>query len=402
MPLDGKFAENVLVQVKNGPLDFQPREPFHPLFGAMSKTPLMMEFQLTQEYLGQATSLAYLGTMFRETLDSDTYQKGGGSTVAKAVNGTLYPTPLTAIAGVANIGNDRNWCGHIFAQSNWYAFGRLAWDINLSAESIAEEWARQTFSCKASTVSAIVSMMMSSREIMVNYMTPLGLHHIMGYSHHYGPGPWIKNKQREDWTSVYYHRADAKGIGFDRTAKGSNALAQYHPSVARQFSDSGACPDEYLLWFHHLPWDFKTKSGKTLWEELCFRYYDGAADVNEMRKVWNDVAADVDAERFLQVKSLLAIQYDEACWWRNACLLYFEKISGRRIPSGYERPAKDLAYYESLEFPTRLASVRNGEREGVETTITPSLFPACCNSAGLGIFFLLLSIPAQSIRLLPD
>ena len=230
-PLDGKFKSNVMVQVKNGPIDFQPREPFHPLFGAMPQTPINMEFQLTQEYLGQATNLVYLAPLFKECLDSDTYAKGKGSYVYKVIDGSLENHSLTGMAGVANIGNDRNWCGHPFAQSNWFSFGRLAWDPTLSSESIADEWIRMTYSNQQDVVSALKQVMLASREITVRYMTPLGLHHIMGWDHHYGPGPWIKDKPRADWTSAYYHKADAAGIGFDRTKSGSDALGQYAPEV---------------------------------------------------------------------------------------------------------------------------------------------------------------------------
>ena len=351
MPLDGQFDSNVLVQVKNGPLDFQPREPFSPLFGAMKKTPLMMEFQLTQEYLGQATHLVYLGTLFSEVLQSDTYQKGKGSTVRKAIDGTLHGHELSAIAGVANIGNDRNWCGHQFAQSNWYAYGRMAWNLDASPEDVCREWVAQTFSPDTEILQPITSMMMGSREILVNYMTPLGLHHIMGYNHHYGPGPWVANKQREDWTSVYYHKADSNGIGFNRTPSGSNALSQYHPTVSGRYLDPASCPEEYLLWFHHVPWSFKMKSGKDLWEELCVRYADGTKEVNTLRTTWAGLKDKIDPERFHQVKSLLDIQYIEASWWRDACLVYFEKVSGRKIPTSIPRPGRDLDYFMSLEFP---------------------------------------------------
>jgi alpha-glucuronidase len=347
-PLDGKFEKNVIIQVKNGPLDFQPREPFHPLFGAMQQTPLMMEFQLTQEYLGYATHLAYLGTLFEECLSSDTWQKGKGSTVAKAVDGSLYNHSLSAIAGVANIGNDRNWCGHPFAQSNWYAFGRLAWNPQLKASSIAEEWKQQTF---PDTDASILKMMLGSREAIVKYMTPLGLHHIMGWNHHYGPAPWIKDKQRADWTSVYYHRADSSGIGFDRTSKGSNALEQYAPEVRKQFEDPTTCPDEYLLWFHHLAWDFKMKSGKTLWTELCLQYNLGVNQANEMYNTWLTQKDHVDPEQFEEVKSLLNIQRKEAAWWRDACLSYFQTFSKRPLPEGVPKPEHSLEYYMSLEFP---------------------------------------------------
>jgi alpha-glucuronidase len=348
-PLDGKFEKNVIIQVKNGPLDFQPREPFHPLFGAMEKTPIMMEFQLTQEYLGFATHLVYLGTLFEECLKSDTWQKGKGSTVAKVIDGSMYHHSLSAIAGVTNIGNDRNWCGHPFAQSNWYAFGRLAWNPNTDDEIIADEWMNQTF--PEADRDLVVSIMLRSRETAVKYMTPLGLHHIMGWNHHYGPAPWIRNKQRADWTSVYYHRADSLGIGFDRTTKGSNALEQYAPEVRKQFEDPATCPDEYLLWFHHLPWDYKMKSGKTLWNELCLQYNLGVDQANEMYTTWLKQKGRVNSEQFEEVRSLLNIQRNEAEWWRDACLSYFQTFSKRPLPEGVPKPKHSLEYYMSLEFP---------------------------------------------------
>ena len=350
-PLDGKFDPNVLVQVKNGPIDFQPREPFHPLFGAMPKTPIMMEFQITQEYLGQATQLVYLAPLFKECLDSDTYEKGKGSFVSRVIDGSLEGHKLTGIAGVANIGDDRNWCGHPMAQSNWYAYGRLAWDPDLSSEVIATEWIRSTFSNDPLVVKTLAAMMMASREAAVDYMTPLGLHHIMGYSHHYGPGPWIKDKPRADWTSVYYHKADKEGIGFDRATTGSNALGQYAPEVQEKYGSIDTCPEEYLLWFHHVSWDHVMKSGRTLWDELCYRYYEGADSVAWMQRSWDTLGAKVDSNRFQHVKSLLAIQHNEAVWWRNACVLYFQTFSGREIPEGLEKPDKTLEYYESLQFP---------------------------------------------------
>ena len=350
-PLDGKFRDNVIIQVKNGPLDFQPREPFHPLFGAMKTTPLMMEFQITQEYLGFASHLVYLATLFKETLDSDTYQKGKGSTVARAVDGTLFNHKLSAIAGVTNIGNDRNWCGHPFAQSNWYAYGRLAWNLSLDPRSIATEWASETFTYDQTAIGEITDMMMRSREITVNYMTPLGLHHIMGWSHHYGPAPWIDKKERADWTSVYYHKADKNGIGFDRTQKGSNALEQYAPEVQALYKDVSTCPEEYLLWFHHVPWDYKTRSGRILWDELCYRYSSAADDVQALQTKWLQLKGKVDAQRFEHVNMLLSIQHDEAEWWRDACLTYFQTFSQREFPSFMKKPARTLEHYQSLEFP---------------------------------------------------
>jgi alpha-glucuronidase len=342
LPLDGKFRSNVLVQVKNGAIDFMPREPFHPLFGALPKTPVLMEFQITQEYLGQGTHLVYLAPLFKECLESDTYQKGKGSTVASTLSG---------MAGVSNIGTDINWTGHLFGQANWYALGRLAWNHELSSEGIANEWIRMSFSNDPALVTDLSKMMLSSREILVNYMTPVGLHHIMATGHHYGPGPWVSNLNRPEWNPTYYHRADSMGIGFNRTATGSDALSQYHPEVAKQWKDPATCPEKDLLWFHHLPWTYTMKSGRTLWNELCYRYNLGVDSAGWMQSVWNRQQSKLDATRFEQVKMLLAIQHQEAKWWRDACLLYFQSISGLPIPASYEQPAKPLDYYKSLRFP---------------------------------------------------
>jgi alpha-glucuronidase len=350
-PLDGKFRSNVMVQVKNGPIDFQPREPFHPLFGAMTQTPLMMEFQLTQEYLGQATNLVYEAPMFKEILNSDTYAKGKGSTVAKIVDGSLEGHTLSGMAGVSNVGNDRNWTGHLFAQSNWYTLGRLAWNHELTSEKIAEEWIRQTFSNDKTLMDKVRGIMMTSYEAMVNYMTPLGLNHIMGYSHHYGPAPWWDKAPRADWNPVYFHKADSLGIGFDRTAKGSNALAQYAPEVRRMYENVNTCPEEFLLWFHHVSWKHKMESGRTLWEELCFRYNEGVKGVRGMQAQWASLESMVDRERFEHVKMLLDIQEKEAVWWRDACLLYFQTFSKMPIPAQYEQPAHTLEYYKNMSFP---------------------------------------------------
>ncbi len=351
VPLDGKFRDNVMVQVKNGAIDFQPREPFHPLFGAMPKTPLMMEFQITKEYLGFATHLVYLGPLFEETLKADTRRRGKGSTVAKVIDGSLHGYAITGMAGVANIGADRNWSGSHFDQANWYVYGRMAWNPGLSSRAIAEEWVRMTFSNDAKVVTPIVGMMMGSREAAVDYMTPLGLHHLMGRGHHYGPGPWVAGGPRADWTSVYYHRAGKDGIGFDRTASGSNAVAQYAPTVAREFGDVRRVPEEFLLWFHHVPWDYRTSSGRPLWNELVHRYTRGVDYVHGMRTMWDGLASDIDPERHAQVAAFLAIQEKEAQWWRDASIAYFQTFSQRPLPEGYAPPAHPLEYYESLEFP---------------------------------------------------
>jgi alpha-glucuronidase len=351
VPLDGKFRENVLVQVKNGAIDFQPREPFHPLFGAMPRTPLAMEFQITKEYLGFATHLVYLGTFWEEVLRSDTHRPRKGSTVAKIIDGSVHGYARTAVAGVANIGSDRNWSGSHFDQANWYAFGRLAWNPMSSAEAIAEEWVRMTFSNDPQFVSSAVALMMRSHEAVVDYMTPLGLHHLMGRGHHYGPGPWVEGGPRADWTSVYFHRADEKGIGFDRTRTGSNAVSQYAGPVAAEFGEIKRVPEKFLLWFHHVPWDYRTRSGRTLWDELVYRYTHGVETVREMGAQWQKLAPFVDAERHAQVAAFLKIQEKEAQWWRDACIAYFQTFSKRPLPDGFEPPEHSLEYYKSLEFP---------------------------------------------------
>lgn len=351
VPLDGKFSNNVMVQVKNGAIDFQPREPFHPLFGAMPQTPLMMEFQLTQEYLGFSTHLVYLAPLFRECLDADTYRNGAGSTVAKIIDGSVHQYALTGMAAVANTGNDINWCGHPFAQANWYAFGRLAWDHQLTSQQLAEEWLRMTFSNHPYFIQPITKMMLSSREITVGYMTPLGLHHIMGPNHHYGPAPWINNMPRPDWNCTYYHKADSAGIGFNRTATGSNALGQYAPAAQQHWINPATCSEKWLLWFHHLPWTHTMKSGRNLWEELCYQYYSAADSVKWMQQTWQLVQPYVDQQRHEQVTQLLQIQQQEAVWWRDACLLYFQIFSNRPLQAGYEPPRHTLEYYMKLKFP---------------------------------------------------
>lgn len=350
VPLDGQFRKNVILQVKNGAIDFQPREPFHPLFGQMPKTPIMPEFQITHEYLGQATHLVYSGTLFKECLESDTYAKGRGSTVAKIMDGSLDNHDLTGVAGVANIGSDINWCGHPFLQANWYAFGRLAWNYDLKPEDIADEWLKQTFSTPPQYEMTLKKIMLESRENMVNYMTPLGLHHIMTYGSHYGPAPWVDFASRPDWNCIYYHKADSIGVGFDRTATGSNAVSQYAPSVAAMFSDLKTCPDAYLLWFHHVPWNYKMRSGKTLWDEMCSRYYSGVEAVRATQKTWETMRPYIDTPRFEEVKMLLVVQEKEAVWWRNACLLYFQTYSKMPIPFD-EKPDNTLEYYKGLRFP---------------------------------------------------
>ena len=350
-PLDGKFRNNVMVQVKNGPIDFQPREPISPLFGATEHTPMMMEFQITMEYLGLSTHLVYLGPLYEEVLRTDTWAKGEGSTVAQVVDGSLFNYPISGMAGVSNIGTDRNWTGHIMLQSNWYVFGRMAWNHQLTAREIAEDWIKMTLSNEQSTVDTVLNMMMASREITVNYMTPLGLHHIMAADHHYGPGPWVDIFHRDDWNPVYYHRADKKGLGFDRSVSGVNAIEQYHPELRDLYAKPETTPEEFLLWFHHLPWDFKMKSGNTLWDELVHRYYQGAEDVKAMRKQWQSLNGKIDAHQFHQVDMALGIQEKEALWWRNSCVLYFQTFSKKAIPQGLEKPQGTLEEYKAMQFP---------------------------------------------------
>jgi alpha-glucuronidase len=350
-PLDGKFRDNVLLQVKNGPIDFQPREPFHPLFGAMPKTRVMLEFQITKEYLGFATHLAYLAPMYAEVLGADTFRPRQGATVARVVDGSLDGHALTAMAGVANIGSDRNWCGSQFDQANWYAFGRLAWNHQLTAEAIAREWIAATFSPDPAIVEPILAMMLPSHQAVVDYMTPLGLHHIMGRGHHYGPGPWVTGGSRLDWTSPYYHRADRQGIGFDRTQSGSNAVAQYAPPLARRFANIKTVPEDLLLWFHHVPWDHKLGSGRTLWAEMLFRYGRGITAVDDMIARWAGLADRIDPQRHAEVAAFLAIQREEAQWWRDASVAYWQSINNLPLPDGQAPPPRSLAYYMSLNFP---------------------------------------------------
>ncbi len=351
VPLDGKFLPNVVVQVKNGPIDFMPREPFHPLFGAMPKTPLALEVQITQEYLGGSTELAYLAPMWREVLDADTHRPAAGSTVARVIDGSVDRHAISVIAGVANTGTDRNWCGHPLAPANWYAYGRLAWDHTLTSAALAEEWTRQTFSNEPRVTQPITTLLLASREAVVNYSMPLGLHHLMAEGHHQGPGPWVTGLARADWTSTYYHRADEKGLGFNRTTTGSNALGQYAPAAARVWSDPSTCPEEYLLWFHHIAWDHKMRSGRPLWDELCLRYQSGVDAVRTWQKSWDTLAGAIDPERHEHIAKLLRGQEREARIWRDACTQYFATFSQRPLPAGVEPPTYPLVTLRKLRAP---------------------------------------------------
>lgn len=354
-PLDGKFADNVLLQSKYGPVDFQPREAFNPLFGAMDRTQMMMEFQITQEYFGFATHLVYLGTLFQEYLRTDTYQHGEGSTIGKVLEGQWLKSreagkePLTGIAGVANIGTDVNWCGHPFGQSNWYAFGRFAWEPMASADSIADDWIRMTFTSDPAFIEPVKKMMLDSREVAVNYMTPLGLSHIMNFASHYGPGPWSKFPGWDAWD---YHHSDSIGMGIDRTASGSNALQQYAGPLVDKYQKVQSTPLNLLLWFHHIGWDEKIATGETLWNSLVHYYYRGVDQVKDMQLLWRKMQGKIDEDRFNYVSQLLKQQHLEAKWWRNGCVLYFQRFSKRPLPPDCEAPGK--YYWNYPEFKERL------------------------------------------------
>ena len=342
MPLDGQFADNVIIQIKNGPIDFQPREPYSPLFTAMQKTQMMVEFQLTQEYLGAANHLVYLAPMWQEFFS---YVKPGS---------------LKAMAGVANIGDDTNWCGHHFAQANWYAFGRTAWNPALKPEDIADEWIRQTFSSDERLLSPVRQIMQESREACVKYMMPLGIHHIFAGTHHYGPEPWYAPKGlRADWTPPYYHKADSIGMGFDRTLTGTANVRQYPEALCRLYNDINTCPENLITWFHHVPWDHKMKSGRTFWDELCHQYDEGVHEARRFLAVWDAMQPYVDTQRFSEVQRKLRIQARDAEWWRDACLLYFQTFSHRPIPQDMEHPVHNLD--EMMQFHIPISMYENPE-----------------------------------------
>lgn len=325
MPPDGKFNNNVIIQVKNGPVDFQPREPFSPLFGAMQHTDIMPEFQITQEYLGFSIHLCYLAPLFSEFFNSPTYRNG------QTIKQTLVDNNkgIKAIAGVANTGRDNNWCGYVFAQSNWYAFGRLAWNPDLKSEAVADEWIKQTFKSRdESFIKNVTAIMTDSRQAAVNYMTPLGLHHLMGWANHYGPQPYCDIKgAREDWMPRYYHKADNKGLGFNRSTSGSGAVCQYADSLMKIYNDKNSCPAEYLLWFHHVGWNDTIQDGSTLWESLVSHYRQGVKQTENFQKLWNDCKGKIPEDQFEEVSAKLKEQNDEAIWWNDACLIYFSQFA---------------------------------------------------------------------------
>jgi alpha-glucuronidase len=340
-PLDGKFRNNVIVQVKNGPIDFQPREPFHPLFGQMPHTNVGLEVQLTREYLGQNDGAVFLAPMWVEVLDSDTCAPRCGTPVKASISG---------IAGVSNIGSNRDWTATNFDQANWYAFGRLAWNPSLPPRQIANEWTRMTWTNDARAAKPIVAMMLGSREAVVDYMTPLGLAHQFQNDHHYGPAPWSCSLSEPTWNPCYYNKADARGIGFDRTATGSNATAQYASPVARCFADLKCVSDKYLLWFHHVPWTYRMRGGESLWNSLIAHYDRGVAQVEANRRDWAELRPDIDPQRFAAVSADLNRQVLEAWWWRDASIAYWQSLSKLPLPAGHSPPAHPLSWYQAIHF----------------------------------------------------
>ena len=321
-PLDGQFRPNVIVQIKNGPLDFQPREPYSPLFDRLKHTPMMPELQITQEYTGQSRHLVYLAPMWKEFFDG----------ISPYIPRQGLASQLPGIAGVANIGNDRNWCGHHFSQANWYAFGRLAWNPTLSSEQIAREWLCQTFSTDERFVAPMAQVMEQSREACVNYMMPLGLHHIFKGDHHYGPEPEGNQPNFPDeWKPVWYHKADAQGIGFDRSSTGTNAVEQYRAPFNTLYNQIETCPEELLLWFHHVPWTHRMHDGQTLWQSLCRHYRQGVDSVDGFARTWQQMAPYVDAQRHREVSERLAHQQENAREWCDHCLRYFQQFSGMKM-----------------------------------------------------------------------
>ena len=367
VPLDGQFAKNVIVQVKNGPLDFQPREPFHPLFGAMPRTRLMLEAQITREYLGQATGVAYLAPMWEEVLEANTGRPAARDPRDPRLRSSHAPEvdpsePIASatvaqviapvgIAGVANTGSDRNWTGTHFDQANWYAFGRLAWNPALTSEDIAREWTALTLTRDEEPRDRIVRMMLGSRDLVAQYTAPLGLAHLMGTGHHYGPAPWVCDLDRPEWNPCYYHRADKDGIGFDRTAAGSNALGQYAPGVAAQWADPATIDEKYLLWFHRVRWNHRIKGGDTLWERLAAEYAWAEIGLRRRMTFWEGLRGAIDPERHAAIAADMAIQLEEARWWRNASMAYWQSVNGLPLPAGAAPIPESLESYQARAFP---------------------------------------------------
>lgn len=338
-PLDGQFDSNVIIQIKNGPIDFQPREPYSPLFGAMPQTAEMVEFQVTQEYLGHANHLAFLAPMWKEFFDY------------------VDPSSLKAIAGVANIGDSECMTGNPLADANRYTFGRLAWDPSLSSEQIAGEWIGDNLLTADKTMpdsiyNSLVDMFLTSRETVVNYMMPLGLHHIFAFGHHYGPEPWCDVPgARPDWLPKYYHRADSEGLGFDRTTGGSNAVEQYPEPLRSQLNGRDTCPEKFLLWFHHVPWNYRLQSGRTLWDELCLHYERGVLAAEDYRRRWQEAAPYIEPALHADVAERLRTQAADARWWKDACLQYFREFSRLPYPAGVTPPTRPLDELKKITLP---------------------------------------------------
>ena len=342
MPLDGAFRPNVIVQVKNGPIDFQPREPFSPLFGGLTHTQVMPELQITQEYLGHSIHTVFLAPMWKECLDAPTFCPGQ-LTVAGSTLRRVTPTSCSAIAGVSNVGDTLNWCGNDLAQANWYAFGRLAWNPGLSSEQLAREFLSATYTPDTAFVRPVSQLLLRSWSACVDYMMPLGLHHIFAYGHHYGPEPWCNPPgARIDWLPLFYHRADSIGLGYDRSRQGSGAVDQYHEPLASMYNDLRTCPERYLTWFHHVPWGYVMPGGLTFWDVLCYTYDEGMRTAASFVKVWEQVAPYVDAQRYAAQHARFCRQAADARWWRDACLQYFARFSGRSLPPGSPAPVFSL------------------------------------------------------------
>ncbi|MCM1504285.1 MAG: alpha-glucuronidase [Muribaculum sp.] len=346
-PLDGQFAPNVIIQIKNGPVDFQPREPYSPLFGAMPSSRQMVEFQVTQEYLGHSNHIAFLAPMWKEFFDY------------------VAPESIDAVAGVANIGDSANWTGHPFAQANWYAFGRLAWNPDVESDKIAREWLDLSISdgnMPDDVYGGLVDMMLESREAVVDYMMPMGLHHLFAFGHHYGPEPWCEvTGARADWLPKYYHRADSIGLGFDRTLSGTRAVEQYPEGLSDALNDPDRCPEDFLLWFHHVPWNKTLQSGDTMWNTLCRHYERGVESVKQSQCRWDAAAPYLDAGLYADVRRRLMTQARDARWWKDACLLYFQEFSGLPFPDGVTAPEHTLETMKGVNL-----GITNYESPSVE------------------------------------
>ncbi|MBN2189208.1 MAG: hypothetical protein JW699_07125 [Chitinispirillaceae bacterium] len=391
--LDGQFRNNVILQAKTGPYDFQPREPVHPLFGGLQNTHVGMECQVTLEYLGQGIQLVYMGPYWKEQFDFDTYESGAGSTVGKAIDGTRNGDTVTSISGVANTGLNQNWCGHDFHQANWFAYGRLAWNHTLSSDSIADDWTRMTWGNNPTVVNTVTAMMRGSREACVNYMTPLGLCGLfcMGTTYgsdHYGPCPGQNDyPSQPDWNAVYWHKADAAGVGYNRTSTGSNYVGQYYTTVRNRYNSIATTPPEYLAAFHHVSWSYVIPStGRTFWNELCYRYCLGCQYVHHLRTQWTSLNGLVDAARYSAVSSKLATHENDANTWRTVCTNYFDNFSGMAIPPCNTVVLPPLVDYRPAVYLTKGQTLRIFDMRGklVRTMPVTSALSAAATGTALG------------------